>query len=405
MADLDWAFINASLPNRPGRWCIGVAGETIATVVEGDRFSAQRVWDVEGNLLVPGLIDAHTHLDKALTAERSGDVFAKGGLAAAIQTIRRLKQNFDAADVSRRATQALQWSLAAGVTRVRTNVEADPFLQLQAVDGLLAVQQAIADKLDLQLVAFPQEGWFHTAGTLEAGCAPWIEQALQRGVRILGGNVNRGLWTSSPEAQVDELLQLALTYDCDLDLHLDNWDGAEAFTLPYLAQKTIAQGWQGRVTVAHIASLSYVSEAEAESTVELLKQAEITVAVLPTRIQLTRVAMLLEAGINVVCGTDNLRDPFVRYGQADPIAAVLLLAQLLRYLSNRELETLWQTISVNPARMMRLPQYGIAPGYPADLVILQATSISDAILHQSDRLAVFKRGQLVAGLHAAIHTP
>lgn len=397
MGDLDWALINASLPDRPGRWCVGVAGETIATVVEGDRLSARRIWNLEGNLLVPGLIDAHTHLDKALTADRIGDVFARGGLAAAIQAIRRLKQGFDARDVAQRATQALQWSIEAGVTLVRTNVEADPFLQLQAVDGLLAVQQAIADKIDLQLIAFPQEGWFKTEGTLEAGCAPFIEQALQRGLRIIGGNVNRGLWPSNPEAQVDDLLRLAVQYDCDLDLHLDNWDGAEAFTLPYLAHKTIEQGWQGRVTVAHIASLAHVSTAEAEHTIELLKNADITVAVLPTRIKLTRVAMLMEAGVNVVCGTDNLRDPFVRYGKADPLAALLLLAQLMQAFSNRELEQLWQTISVNPACMMRLPHYGIAPDHPADLVVLEATSIPEAILCQAHRRAVFKRGKWVAG--------
>lgn len=397
MGDLDWAVVNASLSDRPGRWSIGVAGETIATVVEGDRLSARQTWDLGGKLLSPGLIDAHTHLDKALTADRVGDVFASGGLSAAIQAIRVLKQEFDAADVAKRATQALQWSIAAGVTVVRTNVEADPFLQFQAVEGLLSVQEAIADKLDLQLIAFPQEGWFKTEGTLEAGCAPFVEQALQRGIRVIGGNVNRGLWTSSPEAQVDDLFRLALKYDCDLDLHLDNWDGAEAFTLPYLAQKTIEHGWQGRVTVAHIASLAHVSEAVAQDTIELLKQAKITVAVLPTRVRLTRVAMLMEAGVNVVCGTDNLRDPFVRYGNADPIAALLLLAQLTRYLSNYELEKLWQTITVNSARMMRLPHYGIAPGHPADLVVLEATSVPDAILHQSSRLAVFKRGKQVAG--------
>jgi cytosine deaminase len=288
-------------------------------------------------------------------------------------------------------------ALHRGVTLVRTNVEADPFLQLQAVEGMLTVQQAFADKIDLQLIAFPQEGWFKTEGTLEAGCFPFIEQALQRGLRIIGGNVNRGLWPSDPEAQVDDLFRLALQYDCDLDLHLDNWDGSEAFTLPYLAKKTIEHGWQGRVTVAHIVSLAHVPEAEAQETITLLKQADITVAVLPTRIRLTRVAALMEAGVNVVCGTDNLRDPFVRYGNADPLGALLLLAQLLNALSNRELELLWQTISVNPARMMRLPQYGIAPGHPADLVVLEARSIPEAILCQAPRLAVLKRGLLVAG--------
>jgi cytosine/creatinine deaminase len=397
MGDLDWAIVNARLAGRSGRWCIGIAGETIATVTEGDTLPAKHIWDAQGQLVVPGLIDAHTHLDKALTADRVGDVFATGGLAAAIQSIRHLKAQFNAADVAQRAAQALQWSIASGVTHIRTNVEADPFLQLQAVEGLLAVQSALAEQIDIQLVAFPQEGWFETEGTLEAGCADLIEQALQLGVKVIGGNVNQGLWPSSPEAQVDALFQLALKYNCDLDLHLDNWDGPQAFTLPYLAQKTIEQGWQGRVTVAHIASLAHVSEAEAQNAIHLLKEAQITVAVLPTRIRLTRVATLIEAGVNVVCGTDNLRDPFVRYGKADPLAALLLLAQLTGYMSNRDLERLWDTISINSAKMMRLLQYGIEVNYPADLVVLESETIADAILYQANRLAVYKRGNLVAG--------
>lgn len=397
MTDLDWAITNATLPQRPGRWSIGVAAGQIAAVEEGDRLSAQQVWDVQGRLVVPGLIDAHTHLDKALTADRAGDIVARGGLAAAIQTIRGLKADFSPQDVARRATQALGWSIAAGVTFVRTNAEADPFVQMQAIDGLQQVQQDLADQIDLQLIAFPQEGWFHTPGTAEAGSAPYIEQALQRGVRVIGGNVNRGLWPSSPEQQVDELFRLALAYDCDLDLHLDNWDGPEAFTLPYLAQKTIDHGWQGRVTVAHIASLAHVSDGVAEETADLLRQAEVSVAVLPTRIRLTRVNLLLEAGVNVICGTDNLQDPFVRFGNADPLVALLLLAQLTERLGNQDLERLWDTISVNPARMLRLQNYGIVPGYPADLVVLDADTIPQAILLQAKRLAVFKRGRLVAG--------
>ncbi len=393
----DLVLTNACLGDRPGRWSVGIRAGVIVEVVEGDRLLGQKSWDLEGRLLAPGFIDAHTHLDKALTAERTGDIVASGGLAAAIQTIRGLKADFTAADVAARAGRSLRWSLESGVTFVRTNVEADSFVQMNAVHGLQAVQQELADQIDLQLIAFPQEGWFETAGTMEAGSAVWVEQALQQGVRVIGGNINRGLWPSSPEAQVDELFRLAQQYDCDVDVHLDNWDGPEAFTLPYVAQKTIEQGWQGRVTVAHIASLAHVSEAEAEATAQLVKTAGMTVAVLPTRIKLTRVALLMEAGVNVICATDNLRDPFVRYGKADILAALLLLGQITNYLGDRDLTRLWQTITTNPAQMLRFPHYGVAPGSPADLVVLDAQTIPEAILHQPERLAVFKRGKLVAG--------
>ncbi|AFZ31161.1 N-isopropylammelide isopropylaminohydrolase [Gloeocapsa sp. PCC 7428] len=394
--NLDYALTNATLADRAGRWCIGVAEGKIATVIEGDFLNAQTVWNLDGKVLTAGLVDAHTHLDKALTAESVGDVFAQNGLASAIQAVRQLKSNFTVADVEQRASQALQLSIAAGTTAIRTNVEADAFVELRAVEGLLNVQRSLTHQIDIQLVAFPQEGWFAVPDTLESGASSYVEQALQRGIKVIGGNVNQGLWSSNPEAQVDALFDLALRYDCDLDLHLDNWDGVEAFTLPYVAQKTIEHNYQGRVAVSHIASLAYVSKSQAQAAIELVKNAEISVTVLPTRIKLTRVAELLEAGVNVVCGTDNLRDPFVRYGDADLLKALLLLAQLTGYMANRDLERLWQTISNNAAKMLRLP-YGINVGNSADLVVFDAYSISEAILHQATRLAVFKSGQLVAG--------
>jgi cytosine deaminase len=170
-----------------------------------------------------------------------------------------------------------------------------------------------------------------------------------------------------------------------------------AFTLPYVAKKTIEQGWQGRVAVSHIASLACVSNAVAIDTIDLMKKADLQVCVLPTRIRLTRTLELMEAGINVSCGTDNMRDPFVRFGDADPLKAMLLLAQLTKQLHNAGLESVWQTMTRNAARMLRLGSYGLAPGCLADLIVLDAPSVPDAILQQSTRLAVVKRGVQVAG--------
>ena len=105
----------------------------------------------------------------------------------------------------------------------------------------------------------------------------------------------------------------------------------------------------------------------------------------------------MEAGINVSCGTDNMRDPFVRFGDADPLKAMLLLAQLTKQLHNAGLETIWQTMTSNAARMLRLQGYGLAPGCLADLIVLDARSAPEAILLQATRLAVVKRGVQVAG--------
>jgi cytosine deaminase len=392
-----WAISNAALPGRPGRWTVTVEGRDIVTVDERPPHDVAQTWDAGGRLVSPAFVDAHVHLDKALTSDRLTDSAALLDLSSKIRAIREIKSGFSVDDVQARATRGLSMGLAHGTTSVRSHCEADRHTGYRSVQGLRNAAQAMAGLVDLQLVAFPQEGWFDVPGTLEDGAGSFVAQAVQDGVRVVGGNVNAKLWPSDPQRQVDETFALAMRHDCDIDYHLDNWDGPDAFTLPYVAQKTIDCGWQGRVTAGHIISLAHVDNAVAADTIDLVKKAGLNVCVLPSRIRLTRVAELLEAGVNVVCGTDNLRDSFMRFGDADPLRALLLLGQLTRQLSDPALERLWSTMTGDAARMLRLPDYGLAPGAKADLIVIDAASAPEAILLQSARLAVVKAGVQVAG--------
>lgn len=396
-----WAVCNATLPGRGGRWRINVRADRIVSIEQdssGDRAGADGpTWNAGGKLVSSAFVDPHVHVDKALTSERVLDGADVAGLSEAIRAVRLLKADFTVEDVAIRATRSLEMGLAHGTTTVRTNCEVDRYVGLRAVQGIDLAAQAMVGKVDVQVTAFPQEGWFETAKTLEDGAGPFIREAVEKGIRIVGGNVNRAIWPSEPERQVDETFALAKLHDCDIDYHLDNWDAEVAFTLPYVAKKTIEQGWQGRVAVSHIASLAYVSNATASETIDLMKKANLQVCVLPTRMRLTRTLELMEAGINVSCGTDNMRDPFVRFGDADPLKAMLLLAQLTKQLHNAGLEKVWQTMTCNAARMLRLDDYGLVPGCLADLVMFEANSVPQAILQQAAKLAVIKRGVQVAG--------
>jgi len=398
---ISWAVCNATLPGRDGRWRVSIRADRIVSVEKdkpGDRAGADGPdWNAGGRLISSGFVDPHVHIDKALISDRVADGADVAGLSEAIRAVRLLKADFTVEDVAARATQSLEMGLAHGTTTVRTNCEVDRYVGMRAVKGIDLAARAMAGKVDVQITAFPQEGWFETAGTLEDGAGSFIREAVEQGVRIVGGNVNRAIWPSEPERQVDETFALAKLHDCDIDYHLDNWDAEVAFTLPYVAKKTIDEGWQGRVAVSHIASLACVSNAVASETIDLMKRADLQVCVLPTRMRLTRTLELMEAGINVSCGTDNMRDPFVRFGDADPLKAMLLLAQLTKQLHNAGLEKVWQTMTSNAARMLRLESYGLAPGCLADLIVLDAQSVPDAILQQSTRLAVIKRGVQVSG--------
>jgi cytosine deaminase len=394
---MDLIVHRGRIEGREGLWDVGVAAGRIAAVAETISDRAPVELDAGGNLVAPSFVDLHTHLDKALTASRSAAPGRARSLAEMIGELRELKRRFTAEDVRQRAITVIGMTAARGTGTVRSCVEADPFVELRAVEGMVAARRAAAPLCDLQLTATPQEGWFETPGTLEAGSRPFIEQAMACGIEAVGGNVNATLWPSSPEAQVDAIFALARRFDADVDLHLDNADVPAAFTLPYVIEQTIRYAWEGRVIVAHIPSLAAVGDGEAAAAIDGLRRARITVAVQPTRIRLTRVRQLVEAGVNVVCGTDNQRDPFVRYGKADMLAAMLLLAQLTGMWSDDELSAVWAMGTVNGARALRRErEYGLAPGCRADLVVFDEPGVAEAILHQAGRRFVVKAGRVVA---------
>jgi cytosine deaminase len=161
--------------------------------------------------------------------------------------------------------------------------------------------------------------------------------------------------------------------------------------------QTRRHGWAGRVLAGHVASLAAVGAHEAAAAIDGLREAGVTVAVLPTRIRLTRVRELVEAGVNVVVGTDNQRDAFVRHGNADMLAAMLLLAQLTGMRTDGELRAVWAMATVNGARALRVDgEHGVAPGCRADLVVLDEPGVPEAILHQARRRYVVKAGRVVA---------
>ena len=170
---------------------------------------ASAVWDAQGRLVSPGFVDPHVHLDKALTSERTVDAVAAVDLDAAIRAVRKLKADFTVNDVAERARRALEMGLAHGTTSARTHCEVDRYVGQRAVQGVQAAGQALAGRVDLQILAFPQEGWFETPGTIEDGAGPFVAQAIEDGLRIVGGNVNARLWPSDPERQVDETFALA----------------------------------------------------------------------------------------------------------------------------------------------------------------------------------------------------
>ncbi len=393
---MDLIVRNSFIAKMHKRVDIGVMRGKIVRVSSKIKESGRKEIDAEGGLTFPGFVDPHVHMDKSLLLGRIGKEQDFSTLVKKIATMRELKRSFTAEDVKHRMIQAARMAASRGTTVTRTHVEADPIVRFKCVQGALAARDACRDIIDIQTIAFPQEGWIKNRDGSELESRPFIREAIERGIDVVGGNVNRSVWESDAEQQVDELFSLAKQKNADIDMHLDNSDNAVAFTLPYVCRKTIEYGYQGRVTVAHIPSLSAVPDRVARRVIDRVKEAGLSVCVLPSRIRLTRVRELMDAGVNVTCGTDNMQDAFVGVGNGDLLEAMLLLAQVTEMGFDEELERIFELGTTHAAKALRIDRdYGIEEGKQADLVILEAPSVPEAIRLQPLRRAVIKRGKLV----------
>jgi cytosine deaminase len=312
---------------------------------------------------------------------------------------RTLKESFTRKDVAERAQRAATMAAQNGTTVTRTYVEADPIVEYRVVDGILDAKHHLSRIMDLQTIAFPQEGWLASQDGSELESRPYIRESMKKGIDVVGGNVNRVVWASDPQKQVDDLFDLALEFDADIAIHLDNEYNAVAFTLPYVAQKTIEHGYQGRVSAAHIVSLALVPDRVAHETIDLVKEAQLNVCILPNVIRITRALELFEAGVNVMIGTDNLRDAFthIGHGDADMLKAMLLFAQITNIGFDDQLEMVYRAGTYNAAKGLRIAEsYGIQVGKRADIVVIEAENISEAIRRIPRRRASMKEGRIVA---------
>lgn len=378
---------------------IGIQDGRIVEVAQTISEKGKTTIDAKGQIVSPGFVDPHVHLDKCLSIDTTKGDRKAANIAEMVLVQRELKKGFTKEDVEDRATRAAMMSVSNGTTTLRTFTEADPIVEYRAVDGVVATQEKCKPYIDIFTIAFPQEGWLQNEDGRELESRPYITEAMNRGIQVVGGNVNRVVWDSDPEKQVDELFELAIEHDADIDLHLDNAYNAVAFTLPYVAKKTIEHGYQGRVTGAHVVSLALVPDRVAHQTIELVKEAQVNICILPNVIRMTRALELFEAGVNVMIGTDNLRDAFTRigFGNADMLKAMLLFAQVFNLGFDDQLEMVFNAGTTNAAKGLRIDaEYGIEEGKNADIVVLDAPTVGDAIRTIPCRRTVIKNGVVIA---------
>ena len=362
--------------------------------------TARETLDIAGKLVLPGFVESHIHIDKAFVADRAPGLQAGGPSPQTL--VAELKKAFTVDDVYQRARRALGLALRHGCTAVRAHVEIDPYVGWRGVEAMQRLQTECAGLIDIQLAAFAQEGIFHDNVT-----QGMLREALQMGLQVLGGCP---YMDQDQRRHIDWCFDTAETFNVPLDFHADSSDDPAMLTCDYIAEQTIARGMQVRVTLGHLCTLDVLDPEHRARVIETLRQARIHAISLPatelhvkartdtqrTWRGVTRLGELHAAGINVSISTNNIGNPFTSYGHPDLLRQALITAMVARLGNLDQMAWLLELITTNPARALGLPDYGLAEGCRADLVVLDAASPAQAITEQAEKLWVLKSGRIVA---------
>ena len=356
-----------------------------------------------GCLVTPPFIDSHFHMDATLTYGRPR-VNQSGTLLEGIALWGELKPHLNFADIQRRARLLCRWAVAKGNLAIRTHVDiCEP--TLLAVQALLEVREEMRPYLDIQLVAFPQDGYYRYPQA-EA----LLTKALDLGVDVVGGIPHFERTMAEGTQSVKALCEIAAERGLLVDMHCDETDDPHSRHIETLAFETQRLGMQGRVCGSHLTSMHSMDDYYAGKLMALIEESEVSAVAnplinitiqgrmetYPKRRGLTRVKEMLEQGINVAFGHDCVLDPWYSFGSHDMLEVAHMGLHVGQMTGIDEARSMFDAVTVNAARALQLEDYGLAPGCNADMVILQAADPIEAIRIRANRLFVIRRGEVVA---------
>jgi len=400
---LDLLITGAALPDGRKNMSVAVQGGKITEVAQGLQAPAQETVDAQGYLLTPPFCDPHFHMDATLSYGLPR-VNESGTLLEGIAVWGELKPQLKAQVMIDRALTYCDWAVARGLLAIRSHVDTSDASMLP-VEAMLEVKKRVAAYIDLQLVAFPQDGVLRTKGGVDN-----LKRALDLGVDIVGGIPHFERTMSEGAASVKLLCELAAERGKLVDMHCDETDDPMSRHIETLAFETQRLGLQGRVNGSHCTSMHsmdnyYVSKLLpliAESGVSVTANPLINITLqgrhdtYPKRRGMTRVPELLAAGVNVAFGHDCVMDPWYGMGSADMLEVAHMGLHVAQMTSQKGIKACYDAVTVNAAKVMHLRGYGIEAGCDASFVLLQARDVVEAIRLKAHRLKVWRQGKLLA---------
>ncbi|MHB2266259.1 amidohydrolase family protein [Aliihoeflea sp. PC F10.4] len=400
--ELDLIVKGGTLPD--GRVAdIGIAGDRIAAIEPRIEASSREVIDAAGDLVSPPFVDPHFHMDATLSYG-TPRINASGTLLEGIGLWGELKPLLTHEAVKERALAYCDWAVSMGLLAIRTHVDTCDD-RLLAVEALLDVKKAVAPYLDLQLVAFPQDGFYRDPTARDNTI-----RALDMGVEVVGGIPHFERTMEDGRRSVTELCEIAAQRGLRVDMHCDETDDPMSRHIEQLAYEAQRLGLQGRVNGSHLTSMHsmdnyYVSKLLpliAEAGVSAVPNPLINIVIqgrhdtYPKRRGMTRVPEMLKAGIRVGFGQDCVLDPWYPLGTADMLDVAFMGLHVAQMTSPADMRRCFDMVTAENAAILGLENYGIEVGKMASLVVLDAGDPIEAIRLRPDRLAVVSKGKIVS---------
>ncbi len=399
----DLLIQHANLPDGRRDIDIAIRGTTIAEIAPNITAQAKDTIDATGRLVSPPFCDPHFHMDATLSLGLPR-MNRSGTLLEGIALWGELRPSLTREALVSRALKYIDLAVTQGMGAIRTHVDtSDP--RLVTVEAMLEVRDLVRDYLDLQIVAFPQDGYYRAPEGVQS-----LTRALDMGVDIVGGIPHFERTMEEGRQSVEALCRIAADRGLPVDMHCDETDDPLSRHVETLAAETIRHGLQGRVAGSHLTSMHSMDNYYVSKLIPLIAEARMNVIpnplinimlqgrhdTYPKRRGMTRVRELMAAGINVSFGHDCVMDPWYAMGSGDMLEVGHMAIHVAQMGSLEDKAAIFDALTVNSAKTMGLENYGLRKGAKADLVVLQARDPAEALRLKSVKLHVIRRGRVIA---------
>ncbi|HZK33049.1 MAG TPA: cytosine deaminase [Tissierellaceae bacterium] len=401
---MDLIIRNAKIKDLDYLVDIGIENGTFKEIQKNLSIKSSNEIDALGNLVTPPFIESHVHLDSSQTV---GDprYNESGTLLEGIQIWSEKKENLSKEEIKKNAIETIKWEIANGVLKLRTHTDSTE-KNLMTLEALLEVKEEMKEFIDIQIVAFPQDGIFAYKGMDEL-----LVEAIKMGADVIGGIPQVELTREDGIKSIEYIFKLANKYNKLIDIHTDETGDDHSRFIEVIAKHTIANGMEGLVTASHTTAMHNYNNDYASKLIGNLSRANVNIvtnpssnAILQNRLDgyprkrgHTRVDELLANNVNVSIGNDNIMDPFGPLGKGNMLQAAHILLHTAHLSGNKQILSLFDMITKNGAQTLKEEKgYGIKVGNQADLVILDAKDEKEAIRLTSECLYVIRKGKVIS---------